>query len=432
MRKFAIFLLLLAIAAGLLSMQLSRWREGTQRQLQTVERQAQTLAAFARQESALWTNDKAEKALSYRPKIEEQEAYAQFRSPEDILFLSESEAWDEEKLELLYEELLRNRHGEELNTLEQVTVLAEEDEFAAATHRNTVQPVALAVRFPLFSKDAIVSLRQYGGQITLYGGDRKTTVLEMAGELSHEYGHHYTLTYMLPGDGSFMDLQRDYAKLRGLDPETTLTARDDAELYYENHKDYLVEIAAEDYVVLMGSPNAMADQGDYIDIRDFKNGKTGDQWILRNAAPQENMFLPFAADVPGLADYFYGFLDEPAPEFPDASGAEPRFERHAVGYDLVGGYRTFVSYRVTWDKVLGEDATYTLICLDPQTETLQPIKTVRAGEEAKAEIGELAVESGSRINYYEDGVTKGTKRFLVVVITPDGRAAVSDAVEKRF
>ena len=333
----------------------------------------------------------------------EASAAASFRSPEDILFVSHSVSWDEEKLRALYEELLLNRHGEELKSLSRVTVYGEENE--------------------LFEGEYDFNI----GQIRLFGGDTRTTVEDMASVLSHEYGHHYTFSYMLPGSGSEPDLQSEYARLRALTKEDVLFDRSDPEFYSANHRNYLCEIAAEDYVVLMGSPNAMGLIGDYADVRDNSEGKYDDRKAFRSAAPQENMFLPFAANVPGLADYFYSFLGESAPDYPDASGLELEFIRRAEGRKP----NQNVSYKITWNKVLGEDAVYTLVCLDPEQEILDPVKTIRPGEKAEAEIGTVLVWGTSPM-YYQDGRDKGNKRFFVVVILPDGRAAVSEPVDRRF
>lgn len=432
MRKFAILLLLLALLAGAGVWQLRQWEAQTEAQAEQVRAQAERSADFLAAEPVVWVNEAAEAALAFRPEDRAGEGLSEYVSPEDIHFVSWSEAWDEAKLRELYEELLRNRHGPELNTLERVTVYAQEDEFAAATHQNTYQLVPVELRFPLIPEGEIFSFYVKGGQISLYGGDTKTTPLEMAPSLSHEYGHHYTLTYVLPGGGSNTDFYRTYAQLRGLNADNCYVNSTSTEEYYQNHAWYLVELAAEDYVVLMGSPNAMLNIGDYVDIRGYSEDKEGDDHICRNAAPQENMFLPFAAKVPGLADFYYSFLDEPAPDYPETGDIGLKFTKHTKSYSLTTGYRSFVSYEITWDKTLGEDAVYTLVCLEPETGLRVPVITVHPDEAAKAEIGEITYATSTMVNWYTDGLAEGTKQFLVVVTLPDGRVAVSDAVEKSF
>ncbi|MEH7387010.1 hypothetical protein V7147_16600, partial [Bacillus sp. JJ1521] len=49
--------------------------------------------------------------------------YAKYESPEGILFLSYTENWDEPQLKDLYQELIKNKHGEELNLLQEIRVM---------------------------------------------------------------------------------------------------------------------------------------------------------------------------------------------------------------------------------------------------------------------------------------------------------------------
>ena len=292
------------------------------------------------------------------------------------------------------------------------------------------EEIPFSLSFPLLSDRPICTFVQNSGKIDLYDGDRKTTVEEMAADLSHEYGHHFVLSHMLKGDGSDADAKSEYAKLRELDFSKVHLSADSPRVYYEQHSWMLMEIAAEDYVVLMGSPDAMKETGVYRDIRGQMKGEKSDTTICRNAAPQENMFLPFATQVPGLADYFYSFVDEDAPEYPDASKLELKFERHTGGYRQISGYQSFRSYEISWDKVFGEQATYTLVCLDPANQRVIPLLTVEADEDPVAEIGSVPTVYRSLVTWHSDGIGSGDKLFYVVVTLPDGRVAVSEPVEK--
>lgn len=433
MRKLSILFLVLAIAAAAAAVLVNQWVKETDLQRNTLEEQLTHAKDYMGQSPELWTNQAAEEALAYRPvDSEEEEAGYEFLSPEGILFLSDSDYWDEDRLEELYEELLRNRHGDELNTLDRVMVHAKDNDLAAATHPDMIEHYPFRLHYPLFSDLDICSFTRSAGKINLYGGDKKTTVESMAADLSHEYGHHFTMSYLFTEWGAEADLEGAYAKLRNLDPEEISANASSPKLYRKLHSRILMEIAAEDYVVLMGSPNAMKQIGDYTDIRDQIQGKKGEGRILRNAAPQENMFLPFATQVPGLADYFYGFIGEKAPEYPDAKEIQLKFERHTGGFRLISGYPNYVSYEVTWNKALGDDAVYTLVCMDPETEQILPLATVQPGEEAVAEIGTISFSTRSLVTWYSDGLNQGTKRFLVVVTLPDGRVAVTEPVEQSF
>ena len=128
MRKFALLLLLLALLAGAGVWQLRQWEAQTSAQAERVRAQADRSAEFLSAEPEPWVNEAAEAALAFRPEDRAGEGLSEYISPEEIHFVSWSKAWDEAKLRELYEELLRNRHGEELNTLERVTVYAQEDD----------------------------------------------------------------------------------------------------------------------------------------------------------------------------------------------------------------------------------------------------------------------------------------------------------------
>ena len=166
-------------------------------------------------------------------------------------------------------------------------------------------------------------------------------------------------------------------------------------------------------------------------IRQYMNGETSDTTLARNAAPQENMKLPLAQDVPGLADYFYSFVDEPAPEFPQDRDFGLAFDRRTASYNLTSGYQTFVSYKITWDKRFGDDAIYTLISAK-EGEDYMPIRTIHPGEEAAAWIGCVTQDQGTRVQIYDDGLTSGSRTFLVTAILPDGRFCVSEPVTRSF
>ena len=362
-----------------------------------------------------------------------EDAVASYLSPEGIQFFSMSQAWDQEKLEELYQELLRNKHGEELYSLRSVLVYPQPEDFAAATHQSLVRENVLYLDFPALPENFSFSFQCTEGVITLYDGDRNTTPASMASNLSHEYGHHFTFYHMF-GEEEEEQLQSRYAQLRDLAPGQALVDRTDLAGYQENHQWYLVEMAAEDYVMLMGSPNAMA-VGEYRDVRDYLEGQqTEETQLLRNAMPQENMMLPVAWEVEGLADYFYSFVSEPPPDPLPQKDFTLSITENKKGYDLVTGYQEFTSYQLKWDKVYGEDATYTLISYQPEdyNNSFYPIKTVSPGEEAGAWIGCVTQEESYSISYLDDELARGTRTFQVTALLPDGRVAVSQPLVYTF
>ena len=367
-------------------------------------------------------------------KAQDEGVLAVYQSPEGIEFISRSEFWDEAKLEALYQELLQNKHGEELNSLSKVVVYPQEDAFAAATHQNTQEVNTLFFRFPALEENFGLDFFRSAGVITLYDGDRLQTAEDMASSLSHEYGHHYTFYHMFAEDVSDEDfLESDYARLRGLDPSQVLFDQEDAQAYYDNHQWYLVEIAAEDYVTLMGSPNSREVER-YYDVQEYLDGAGGESRFARNAQVQENLCIPMASEVPGLADYYYSFLGEKAPRFPAKQDIQLSFQKNEIGYDLVSGYQTFVSYDISWNKAYGEDAVYTLVSYQKENynESFYCVKTVQAGEPASAVIGCPTRTYGDSLFWQDDGLAQGTRTFVVTAILPDGTMYFSDPADVTF
>ena len=429
-RKLSLLCLVLALVCSALGWHYSRRLTDTTARAEHLRRDLGQAADELAKDLPLTRNEAADKALAgdYHPQPEQM--LASYQSPEGILFVSQSEAWDENKLEELYQELLRNRHGEELNSLTRVTVYPQKDDFAAATHQRADQHTNLTLHFPAFNDTPLFTFTRSAGTISLYDGDNRTTALAMASSLSHEYGHHYTFTHMLNTHADTALYYTEYARLRGLDSTNSYVSTANQQFYNDHHDSYLVEIAAEDYVTLMGSPNSRT-VGEYDDVRQYMNGGKSDTELFRNAAPQENMHLPLAQDVPGLADYYYSFLDEQAPAYPDEREFDLRFDRRTASYHLTSGYQTFVSYKITWEKLYGEDAVYTLISAKDD-ETFMPVRTVTAGEDAAAWIGCVTLEQGSQVQIYDDGLAAGTRTFLVTAILPDGRFCVSEPVVQSF
>ena len=357
---------------------------------------------------------------------------SKFVSPEGIEFISRSKQWDSKNLELLYQELLRNKHGEELYYLSSVVVYPQADENAAATHKNSSRVYSVPVAHTILPEDFEINYSHRSGQISLYDGDRITTPEGMADSLSHEYGHHYTRYHMLKSyDHTLYDTE--YAKLRGLNDENSYTFDDgDDSFYYDNHHKYLLEIAAEDYVTLMGSPTTRA-VTDYKDIMEILYMDSYVRTNTRCCAVQENLTLPMACEVEGLADYFYSFLGEDAPDYDIKKDMNIRINRRSKSFNLNSGYTTFVYYEIEFDKVYGEDAAYVLSVYDPEDyHTLRPIRTITKDEKALCYIGNAVRDAGSRVIYNDDEIANGTKVFIINVITAEGELYTSDPFTHTF
>ena len=357
-----------------------------------------------------------------------------YQATESLTFYSHSESWDEQNLNLLYQELLQNKHGKEIETLHEVIVLSEEDQVALALHQTDETEKYLNISFGALPDDLRIQFKQDVTVITLYGGDQRNTVESMAASLSHEYGHLYTFYYMFD-DALFSLSDTKYADLR----DSTGNNLNDSSIpignYINEHHNFLFEVAADDYVQLMGSP-ATRQVVDFLDVRQSLAGMKYPNDIefsmAQNAQPQENLTLPLASEVPGLADYFYSFIDEDTPT--------PQQERQEMnititsgsqGYDLMGGYRTFTHYDLQWNTPYPDGTIYTVVCHDTGNYQITPIKTVHPGQSG-ATIGTVTGVNGSYVNSSADKIDQGTKIFYVIAQLPDGTYYKSEPLQHTF
>jgi len=362
-----------------------------------------------------------------------------YEAPEGFTIISYCTAWNTDMLELLRNELMLNVHGDEMDFLHEVIVYpyAEEDGRAAATFTLGTQSLRIFFQFPAFPDDFTVDFPQDIGSITLYNGDKNTTIESMASSLSHEYGHLYTHYYMFDVRNSETDSVAEsmYARLREADRFNLLSRISHEDLYWQERHRYLIETAAEDYVQLMGSPTTRQ-VVDFMDVRQLLNNNEQPERsaTARNAIPQENMMIPLAIDVPGLNENFYSFIDiEPRVPAEEKKDIALQIRRNSVQHNLVSGLRTFVHYEISWNTPY-RDAIYTLSCYDPNNYSGwgTPIKTIRTGQTASAVIGEDVVTRGDQVVSMNDGLAEGTKIFIVIALLPDGTFYASEKLEHTF
>lgn len=174
-------------------------------------------------------------------------AVATYVSPERIKFVSYSRQWNQQKLQALYKELMKNLHGEELAYLGSVIVSSEsrEDEAGIADLNFT------------WTEDDMSDIElDKGTVITLYDGNVNKTVESMAATLSHEYGHHFTYYWLLKKEHKLpSDPTTKWAGIRGLKGHPVFFSEDTDDPDYTHYWDP-AEIMADDYMALFGSPTA--------------------------------------------------------------------------------------------------------------------------------------------------------------------------------
>lgn len=365
-------------------------------------------------------------------------AFASY-TKDGISFISYSEKWPEENLQLLYEELMNNSHGNEIDYLKEIIIYADaEKEYVSGLQESSQNTIDINILSTLVPKDFSISFVTIDTTIRLYNGDTRTTVSEMSRTLSHEYGHHFTNYYIFSNLDLDEWLLSDYAKLRGLSPANSFSKIEDFDRYMENHMWYIQEIAAEDYIQLFGSKTANQ-VITYYDVLDSLNGKDKSNELSENisgsnAIPQENMNLPLAADIPGLSEYFSSFINTPArTKTLDLSNIDIIFTKKSKGYRLTSGYETFVYYEVSWQApYTDEDISYTLVCYDENEEILSAVKTLKGNQKQLAYIGNVSKESGNSVRYITDKTTSGIKYFRIIAVDGNQNIAVSKMQQFTF
>jgi hypothetical protein len=203
---------------------------------------------------------------------------------------------------------------------------------------------------------------------------------------------------------------------------------------------FLIEIAADDYVYILGSPNAhriveFLDSKEKVKIYAKQGEDVADELgyyykECRNGVPHENVVLPLPDQVDGLVDYFYSFIDEEAPEIVKS---EP------LGtLNLKIKKNTTNEYYVTWDKPYeDEDILYTLIAYEENDEISHMEKTIYGNEKAEAYIGRSKYQytSGSYIYSFWMGIIYDhgtTMKYRVSITFPDGTVVISDPIEYTY
>lgn len=316
---------------------------------------------------------------------------AAYTGPKGITIKSYSRQWDrEEKLKGLYEELLSNFHGEEMDYLSTINI------FPDFVYGQGVGGLYHGSYYNFTGSEE----RGYnkGRVIDLAAGDQNTTVDQMAKTLAHEYGHHFTMYYLWMKEGKTFDRWREtrWAKVRGL--------TDKASVANGEHMWAPEEIAADDYVQLFGS--ALARQS-----ADFNSQFGSFDNTIFNLSPQENLELPLAAQVPRLEEYWLGLMGVPAKNLNLAPSA-PALALTQVD-EQARGVKKFV---FNWTKSLDDYSgplEYTLISYQKGETLASPVLTQRDGYQAA----------------YVSHLDKGTRLFRVLVKDSGGKLSSSNVLE---
>ncbi len=310
-------------------------------------------------EFAISGNDEVE-TINYRAGFKYEYVY------EGIHFLTSADKWNEDRLQGVAEELFANTHGDEIKYVEAVILdnnlgYRYSCDFASS---NVSYEIPISY-FNLFPEKSIFYDTYKKSYLTIYGVANITLVEDIAQPLSQAYGYHY-VSYYMNLTGTEEDKETEYFNLRAADNENIrfeITCPEDFDDYKDNYIWYLYEIAANDYMYLMGSETAHRINGvereNAVNREDFYKEneiKTWRKWnyYYRNYIPHENVVLPLPDSVDGLSEYFYSFISEEVPEH-----YEHDIDISEANFRLSTDRGLWLLYE--WDEVFGEDAVYRVV-----------------------------------------------------------------------
>ncbi|HOB20582.1 MAG TPA: hypothetical protein PKO35_07790, partial [Candidatus Atribacteria bacterium] len=326
-----------------------------------------------------------------------------YESNDGIRIISYTDTWADDGLKRVYEELKNNMHGVDMEYLDRIEIHQGPGPDSGPSVSATYEKEAHVVRLPVNLEGFLpagyelpVSLDK--GVIKLYNGDTRAALEDLAVDISHEYGHHFTLFHFgdkFKSPEKFRD--SGYYKARGLDAFSQVNA--DASYVEEIHRWGIYEIAAEDYRQLLGSATGRSITA-FSDIQqksgqDVYNPVNSISRRDYNALPQENWELPTAFEVSGLSDYFRSFLNDVV-----AAGHLEEYRVPGLVYhrEKIYGFDRVV---FSWLPQEGpEGAVYTLVAYSEDA-GLIPIKTVFPGDEPVAVVGTAALEKNAYVYYYQ-------------------------------
>ncbi len=359
-----------------------------------------------------------------------------YDTPLGFPIVSYSEVWTGDKLKDIFNELIANKHGKEIYSVTEVLLYPGESALdtntgVAGTHVTEKKVFSVFLNLPGLVPDTLTyDIDSTQSSIELYNMDKYDSVTQVARTISHEYGHHYTMYYFMPDDESARN--SDYFLMRGIDKFDHDVFFEIESDYYENHMWSVYELAAEDYVQLMGSPSSKQ-QREYLDIYDvldnYKKNKDYTAYAdssISNVYPQENIYIPLADEIGGLRDYYLSFIGETSgmQNIEKANFNLRMTEHESYGYKY---------YEIMWDKTTeDENALYTLVCYSKNGDIFLPVRTVRGDETPVARVGTAVKLSGITLTTLKNGVTDEDRQFKLYVTWPDGRMQSSEMFDADF
>ena len=378
-------------------------------------------------------------ALSQRQ--EETLGTYEYVTPLGFSIVSQSEKWTGQKLVDVYNELLKNKHGDEIMYISKIIIypgpseIGLTDSNVAGTHSQERSEYHVFFDLPAILPQTMeYAFKSDLSVIELYNMDEYDEVAQAAQTISHEYGHHYTMFYFMQSDEAAM--ASEYYQLRSFEGYDHKVFFDTVDDYYANHAWSIYEIAAEDYVQLMGS-NTGRKAEEYLDIYDLATNYSDDEYYrsyndsIANVYPQENIYIPLADDISGLRDYYYSFIGLENDMTPLAPAKFNLSTHKKTGVTSTNENYTY--YEITWDKTsMDPNTLYTLVCYDMEGNLHSAIRTVHGDETPIARVGKYVVQQGNQLVWFPSDVTDQDRFFRLIALLPDGRLQSSELLYADF
>lgn len=339
--------------------------------------------------------------------------YAVYTAPDGFKIVSYSPNWKEvSKLKSVYDELLKNTHGEEFKLLKRIDLYPGTDPSGSGAAGRWMGQWKIVNGVPILTGSRYIEI---------FNCSKMDTVKDMARILSHEYGHHFTYYYFFKKEKKQWDDWRKtgFAEARGLKNHPKVNFQS------VEHKWLIQEIAAEDYVQLFGSATGKTST-DFKDIKErVDSGESGLTYStdIFNYYPQENYEIPLAANRPALKQYWLN-----ASGLSDKKGKAPSHTTVRLeGVDHVEFSKT-PQYKFVWDKSSDDkdvsNLEYTLVWFElSNTHSLKihPIKTVSGKENLNAVFGSVS----NVMDVWEETIPDGLAYFVLYIKDQDGNITSS-------
>jgi hypothetical protein len=358
-----------------------------------------------------------------------------YLTEDGIEIISYVDTWPKDRLPEVAEELYQNRHGLEMEYLDRIEIHPGSEpsgnEQVSASYEIEQQQLSIPIKLSGFLPDDYqLKVPVEKGVIRIFKGEEKSEIEDIAIGLSHEYGHHFTFFHFEDTFSPQDFKESTYYAVRKLFqyPEVNGEASYDEEI----HRWSIFEIAAEDYLQLLGSPTGKRVTR-YLDISQ-KMGNTVYQpansanRMNFNAIPQENWDIPLAAQAEGLYEYFASFLKEKSDKAAMAMIPKQKPEESLPELShRVEEHYNFKKHIIEWESAETADSekpVYTLVAIN-EDNRIVPIKTVYSGEKTAAVVGTVTQTIDSYIYYYQDGLDQGKLDFRLYIQYPGGRVLAS-------